>query len=199
MVLNSTAWWPPAIITPTARPASGATSMDAAARTHLGSEHALHVLVAQRPGQRDHHVRGVPREARGVVLVGQPGAQPGSQPGRAEALGENIGVEEVLLHELPESRRELVLALDDHRRVRYGQAQGMTEEGGDGEPVRDAADHGGLGAGLHVTEQRPVDADRGHGHEQGGDRRQERRRPAAGGGQALRPQFQRLALDRGCR
>ena len=80
-----------------------------------------------------------------------------------------------------------------------GRPKRMAEEGGDGEPVRDAADHGRLGAGLHVAEQRPVDADRRHRHEQGRDRRQEGRRPAAGGGQAPRPQFQRLALEPGHR
>ena len=166
----------------------------------LGGEHALHVLVAQRLGQRDHQVRGVPGEARGVVLVGQPGGQPGSEAGGADPLGEHIGVEEVLLDELAERRGELVLALDDHRRVRYRQAQRTAEQRGHREPVRDTADHGRLGAGLHVAEQRPVRADRGHRHEQRRDRRPAARWPGGGrrpgGAPAVRPTRAR-ALDTG--
>ena len=167
--------------------------------SQLGGEHALDILIAESLGQRDHQIRGVTGEAGGVGLVGQPGGQAGNEPGGADPLGQDIGVEEVLLHELAEGGGELVLALDDQRGVRYRQAQGTAEQGRHREPVRDTADHGGLGAGLHVAEEGPVDAGRGHGHEQYRYPREERGGPPARGGQAARPQFRRLALECGCR
>ena len=159
----------------------------------LGGEHALDILVAQRLGHRDHQIRGVTGEAGGVGPVGQPGGQAGDQASGAYPLGQDVGVEEVLLHELAEGGGELVLALDDQRGVRYRQAQGAAEQGRHREPVRDAADHGGLGAGLHVAEEGPVDAGHGHGHEQHRDPGQESGGPPARGGQAARPQGRRLA------
>ena len=83
--------------------------------------------------------------------------------------------------------------------MRYRQAQGTAEEGRHREPVGNASDHGGLGAGLHVAEEGPVDADRGHGHEQNRYPRQESGGPPARGGQAARPHCRRLALERGSR
>ena len=74
-------------------------------------EHALDILLADSLGHHDHQIRGAPGEVGGVGLVGQPGAQAGSDPGRADPLRQNIGVEEVLLHELAESGGELILAL----------------------------------------------------------------------------------------
>jgi hypothetical protein len=141
----------------------------------FGGEDALDVLVADRLGHGDHQVRGLAGEAGGVGLVGQPGAQPGHEASRADPFGQDIGVEEVLLHELAEGGGELVLALDDQRGVRYRQAEGTAEQGCHREPVGHAADHGGLGAGLHEAEQGPVGAGRGHGHEQ-------HRHPAEQGG-----------------
>ena len=131
----------------------------------FGGEHALDILIAKTLGHRDDQIRGVTGEAGGVGLVGQPGGQPGNEAGGADPLGKNVGVEEVLLHELAEGGGELVLALDDQRGVRYRQAQGTTEEGRHREPVGDASDHGGLGAGLHVAEKDSVSAGRGHGYE----------------------------------
>ena len=165
----------------------------------FGGEHALDILLAEGLGHDDHEISGVTGEAGGVGLVGQPGAQPGNEVGGADPLGENVGVEKVLLHELAKSRGELVLALDDQRGMRYRQAQRAAEEGRHGEPVGDAADHGGLRAGLHVTKEDPVGAGRRHGHEQHRYPHQERGGPAARGGQTALPHCHRLALDRGHR
>ncbi len=165
----------------------------------FGGEHALDVLIAQSLGHRDHQSRGVTGEASGVAPVGQPGGQAGNEPSGTYPLGQDIGVEEVLLHELAEGDGELVLALDDQRGVRYRQAQRTAEQGRHREPVRYAADHGGLSAGLHVAEEGSVGTGHGHGHEQCGDRPEERGGPPARGDQAARPQFRRLALKCGCR
>src|SRR5699024_2889340 len=56
-----------------------------------------------------------------------------------------LGVEEVRGHEGREARAERVLLARNDRGVRDRQAQGMAEERGDGEPVGDRTDHGGLG------------------------------------------------------
>ena len=154
--------------------------------SQFGGEHALDILIAESLGQRDHQIRGMTGEAGGVGLVGQPGGQAGNGPGGAYPLGQDIGIEEVLLHELAEGGRELVLTLDDQRGVRYRQAQGTAEEGRHHERVRNTADHGGLGAGLHVAEEGPVDAGRGHGHEQYRYPREESGGPPARGGQGRR-------------
>jgi len=157
---------------------------------HFGGERALHILVAEGACDRDHHVRRVSREAPRIVRVGQPRGHPWGEPRRPDAIGQDVGVEEVLLDKLPQRRRELILALDDDRRVRDRQSQRVTEEGRDREPVRDAADHCGLSAGLHVTEERPVHTDGSHRDEQDGDRSQERRCPPTSDDKAAFPRFQ---------
>jgi hypothetical protein len=165
----------------------------------LGGEHALDILIAESLGRRDHQVRGVTGDGGGVGRVGQPAGQAGNEPGGLDPLDKNVSVEEVLLDELTESGAELVLALDDHRGVRYRQAQGMAEESRHREPVGNAADHGRLGGGLHVAQSGPVGAGRGHGHEQNCYRGQESGSPSARGGQAAPTQFHRLAPGRGYR
>jgi hypothetical protein len=84
----------------------------------FGGEHALDVLVAERLGHRDHRVGGVAGDARGVGRFGQPGGEPGNDASGPDPFGQDIGVEEVLLHEPAEGGGELVLALDDQRGVR---------------------------------------------------------------------------------
>jgi hypothetical protein len=165
----------------------------------LGRERPLDVLVAQAVGRPDDHVGGVAGEAAGIVGVGQPAGHPGGDLGGPDPLGQHVAVEEVLLHELAEGSGELVLALDDHRGMRDGQAERVAEQGRHREPVGHAADHRRLGACLNVRKEGPVGADRGHDHEQHRDRPEESGRPSAGGGQAARPRLHRLALDRGCR
>ena len=90
----------------------------------FGGEHALDILIAESLGHIDPQIRGVTGETGGVGLVSQPGCHAGNEASGADPLGKNIGVEEVLLHELAERGRELVLTLDDQRGVRYRQAQG---------------------------------------------------------------------------
>ena len=137
-------------------PASQRRHLDGSYRPgQLGGEHALDILIGQSLGRRDDQIRRAAGEPGGAGLVGQPGSQAGNEASGADPLGEDVGGEEVLLHELAEGGGELVLAPDDQRGVRYRQAQGMAEEGRHREPVGDAADHGGLRAGLHKPRRIP--------------------------------------------
>ena len=182
----------------THRPAGQRRHLDGLDRPdHLGVEHPQHVLVAERSGERHHDVGGVTREAGGTAGVGQPGGEARRGPRGPDAIGEHIGVEEVLLNELAERLGELVLPLDDDRRVRYRQAERTAEQRGDREPVGDTADHGRLETRLQVTGQRPVRADRGHHHESDGDRAEQRGGATAGSGQAAHPLFDRFTLEPG--
>jgi hypothetical protein len=178
-------------------PASQRRHLDGIYRPgQFGGEHALDILIAESLGRREDQIRRPAGEAGGVSLVGQPGSQAGNEASGADPLGENIGVEEVLLHELAKGGGELVLALDDQRGVRYRQAQGMAEEGRHREPVGNAPDHGGLRAGLHVAEKDPVPADRGHGHKQNRYPREEGSGPPARGGKPAGPLGRRLIPGR---
>src|SRR5260221_5179395 len=192
MALNSPAWWPPAMMTRKARPASGATSTASAAR--VSSAVSTRWTSSSRTASATMTTR-----SGGVGLAGRPGGQAGHYPGGADPLGKNIGSEEVLLHELAQSGGELIFALDDQRSVRYRQAKRTAEESRHREPVRNASDHGRLGAGLHIARQRAVDAGRSHGHEHNRHPRQESGSPPARRGQAARPHFRRLAPERGYR
>ena len=110
-------------MTPTARPASGATSMAAAARITSAVSTLCTSSSRSVPASVTTTSAACPAKRAALSSSASQAASRGSQPGRADALGEDVGVQEVLLDELPESRRELVLALDDDRRVRYRQAQ----------------------------------------------------------------------------
>jgi hypothetical protein len=138
-------------------------------------------------------------EAGGIGRIGQPAGEPPGDLGRTDAFGDDVGVEEVLLHELAERGGELVLALDKERGVRNRQAKRTAEQRRHREPVRDAADHGRLGAGLDVAEGGPVRADHGHGDEDDGHYREESGRAPACGGQPPHPQLHRFAPARGYR
>jgi hypothetical protein len=83
--------------------------------------------------------------------VRQPLAQSRTDPRPLETFVEQLLGEEVVLHELPQRRADLVLAMRDDRGVRDGDPQWMAEEGGDGEPVGQRAHHGGLGERLDVA------------------------------------------------
>ena len=165
----------------------------------LSGEHALDILIAKSFSHRNGKVRGVTRGASGIGLVAQPGSQAGDETGGADPLGQDVGIEEVLLNELAESRGELVLAFHKQRRVRYRQAKRTAEQSGDREPVRNSSDHGRLCAGLHVAKQGPVDTDHGHGSENGRHPGEKSGCPPARGDQSARSQLGRLTLEPGHR
>ncbi|GAA3100956.1 hypothetical protein GCM10020254_53130 [Streptomyces goshikiensis] len=91
------------------------------------------------------------RDAVGVRGLRQPGAEAAADAEGVEAGLDDVGGEEVLADELSEGDAELVLLGRDDRGVRDGQAEGAPEEGGDGEPVRERADHAGFGCGRDVA------------------------------------------------
>ena len=90
---------------------------------------------------------------------------PCAQPALARRLGEEAadragdvdaahpprdhrGGEEIVLEEAGERVADPVLVARHDRGVRDGQAERMAEQGGDREPVGDAADQAGLGEGA---------------------------------------------------
>ncbi len=89
--------------------------------------------------------------------------------------------------------------IDDQRSVRYRQAKRTAEESRHREPVRNASDHGRLGAGLHIAKQCPVHAGHSHRDEHNRHPRQESGSPPARRGQAAHPHMRRLAAEPGYR
>ena len=99
------------------------------------------------------------------------------------------GNQEILLEEVGERLADAVLVARDDRGVRDRQAERVAEQGGDREPVGEAADHRRFGEGLDVgepgiarLERARGDEHRGHHHQQPGrDRPSSPARPAAPG------------------
>ena len=91
-------------------------------RVHRGldllGQHPVHVLVADQVGHRYGGVGRVPCHHVGVLRHGQPRRGPLCGTKGPHPVGDVVGAQEVLLHELPERGAELVLALRDDRRVR---------------------------------------------------------------------------------
>ncbi len=111
------------------------------------------------------------------VAVGgfaQPFACPPGDADGADLRRHRLGVKEVRRDERGEAGTEGVLLAGDDRGVRDRQAEGVAEEGGDGEPVGDRPDHRGLGAAgdeaphaAEVGEEVRGEEDQGGEDEQG--------------------------------
>ena len=152
------------------------------ARPHGRLGHVDEVVVLDRLGEAHHQLGcvagealGVHRRARGVALE-HPGRGAVGDAEAAHPLADRGGVQEVLLDELPQRLAELVLAGDDHGRVRDGQAERVAEDGDDGEPVGQAADHRRLEPGPQVAggplalggDRHDQEGERDQGQEAGG-------------------------------
>jgi hypothetical protein len=134
-----------------------------------------------------------------MFVLAQPAGKLGHEPGVADPFGQDIGIEEVFLHELAQRCGELVLALDQQGSVRNRQAKRSAEQSRHREPVCDASDHGSLGAGLHVTKENPMGARHSYSDE---DKRHSGKKcgsPPARGNQAAHPHLDRLACEPGHR
>ena len=92
----------------------------------------------------------MPRERVGDTVAGAMGVHGIGQP-RPEAMGhvqalepidDDVVVEELALHELPEAAADLVLPVRDDRGVRDRNPERMAEQRGDREPVGQRTDHG---------------------------------------------------------
>lgn len=114
------------------------------------ADDGLHVGIAQ-DGQGAAERRGeLGGDPVGVFGLGQPGPEAPADAEGVEAGPDHVRGEEVLPDELAQGDPELVLLGGDDRGVRDGQAERAPEEGGHGEPVRERADHAGLGRGGDV-------------------------------------------------
>src|SRR5690606_30682214 len=80
----------------------------------------------------------------GVRLFDQPLAQPLYRLQSFDPFQELVGREEIVLDELAETAGQSRLRARDDRRVGDRYAEGMTEEGSHGEPVRQSPDYRGF-------------------------------------------------------
>ena len=87
-----------------------------------------------------------------MLHLAKPLGGPPADLGCLEFGGEDIGGQEVVLDEVPQAPADPVLAVGDDGGVGDGDIEGMAKQGGNGEPVGDAADHGGLRRGPDVAE-----------------------------------------------
>ena len=137
----------------------------------------MHVLVTHQIGDRDRTVEHVAGEPVGVVGLPHPVSGPLHDTSTTQPLDHDFACQERLLDEVAERLAELLLALDDDRRVGNRDAEWMAEQGSDGEPVRQPADHRRFRHGLHVAGERAVAAPRRNDEEHDGDGGEHRRRP----------------------
>ena len=118
-----------------------------------------------------------------MLGIRQPLPNPVGDAGLTHLRQDELGVEEVLPHELAERPTQLVLLVLHNRRVWDLQPQRMTEEGGDREPVGQPADHARLGGcpdephplrrvrrSVHLPVAAQEVDDGGHEQQTGGDR-----------------------------
>jgi hypothetical protein len=108
----------------------------------------LQHLVVERAQEEGREQRQPIDDRVGIAPVGQPGAEPPADAERAQACGNQLRLQEVPLDEAAEPGADPVPAVRDHGRVRDRQPQGPAEQGGDREPVRQAADQRCFRAGA---------------------------------------------------
>ena len=99
----------------------------------------------QQPAQ------GGTRHQPGIAFGGQPSAQGFGGSPISHPLGQVVGLEEVVLHELAQAGADGVFAPGDDGGVGDGDAQRVFEQGGHREPVGQTANHGRLGGSLHIA------------------------------------------------
>ena len=148
-------WRSSLIAEASAWPSSGETSV-------LRSRAAIAPLTMppRRSSSRLSKMSAISRDAPARIRVPSPGGRLEEAAGRAgdvEPLHpprDHRRDQEILLEEAGERLADPVLVARDDRGVRDRQAERMAEQGGDREPVGEAADHRRLGEGLDVAEPR---------------------------------------------
>jgi hypothetical protein len=148
------------------------------ARAHDVVDRRVHVFVTNQIGDRDCTVEHMSSEPVGVGGLPYPVSGSLHHTSTTKPLDHDLARQERLLDEFAERLTELLLALDDDRGVGNRDAEWMAEQGSDGEPVRQPADHRRFRRGLHVSGQRVVTAPRRDDEEHHGDAREHRRRPS---------------------
>ncbi len=146
----------------------------AQAADHLGFDKGAHALVMQR-GDAEMRDPGEPAADRfGIAWMAQPASQARGevqllQLGQHQRRGEEMGGDEAR-----QVAADARLAARDDRRVRDRQAERVTEQRGDGEPVGDRADHGGFGEGGDIAPGRVDGLETGRDDvQQGGQQQQQ--------------------------
>ena len=126
--------------------------LDAAAGDVL--ERPVHLVVPEQVGGGHRGVGGVAGEPGGVVRLGQPGGQPGHDRGARTRSTMMSGVRKLVWTKSPSvspnwSLRSTMIAVWG-----MGMRERVAEQGGDREPVGQAADHAGLDRGLERSRPR---------------------------------------------
>ncbi len=126
------------------------------ARAHDLVHQGADIGVGQGVERLRQAARDLARDAPAVLRIGEPaggtlGGTHGTQVG-----GDHLTRQEMILHEGPEDPADALLAGGHDRGVRDREPQGVTEQGGDGEPVREAADQRRFRRGAHVAEPRKL-------------------------------------------
>ena len=160
---------------------------------HRRSERLLNIAVVEHLDDTAEGVGGGLGGALGVGRLGQPPTEALGDARRREPLADDVGREEVALHEVAEAAADVVLAARDDRRVGDRDAERVAEQGGDGEPVGEGADHRRLRCRLEVADPGRLLLERPSEHEHDGGEHQQPR------GEQLHPSQIAGALDVGRR
>ncbi len=112
----------------------------------------MYILVPDYGPGTSQRRAGLTRRGLGVLDIAQPFGSPPADLGRLELRAKDVGREEVVLNEVPQAPADPVLPVGDDGCVRDGDVERMAEEGGDGKPIGDPADHGCLGGRPDVAE-----------------------------------------------
>jgi hypothetical protein len=115
-------------------------------------EQRVHVLIpyyVPGPPERGSDILG---RLAPVLRNAQPLRCPAADLRRPELGGQDIRREEVVLHEVAETPADPVLPAWNDGGMRDRDTQRVPEQRGDGEPVRNAADHRCLGGGPDVAQ-----------------------------------------------
>ena len=159
-ITSSSSWWrPSSVMTASAQPASGASGVVSMRRPGHVLQRPVDLVVAQQVGGGDRGLGQVAGQAGGVGLVRQPGGQAGTTRARRTRSAMMSGVRKLVCTKSPRvspnwSLRSGMTAVWGDRHP-----ERVAEQGDDGEPVGQAADHGGLGEGLGVADPGGVAAD----------------------------------------
>ena len=136
-----------------ALPTSGATGVARTLRSTNVSRPHWHVAVVE------HLQRAAQQVADALAGAARRCVRSASQSPRrwptcapASRSSSTSWVRKLVCDELAERAADLVLAVRDDRRVRDRDAERMAEQGGDGEPVGERADHRRLGEGADVAD-----------------------------------------------
>ena len=130
----------------------------------IGDE-APHILIVGASKQKRNDVHDALRQERSGGFAIQPARQEQSPVLGPQALNQERRIEELIAHEIAQRPADRVLLRRDQGGVGNGQSEGMAEESGHGEPIREAADNRRFCRRDHETRRKSRRVDELHGQE----------------------------------